>query len=260
MKLNVIALVSVGLHPTSSRPRQADHDARAVELGLRLADTRLQVLHAGNPQEPALRSYLGMGLGPGRLIVLEQAPDSDVLPALVHYIQQSVDTHLLLTGSQAETGEGSGLLPFLLAEHLSWPLVSGLVEVERIDKAWAQVLQALPRGQRQRLQVRLPFIATVDSAAPAARQSAFAAARRRGQIKIHPLKSNPDALFTTSTLQPARPRPKRLKVIKAKTGADRMRAATAKTSGGSGKILKNLPPAEGAQAIFKLLQEEGVLR
>ena len=37
-----------------------------------------------------------------------------------------------------------------------------------------------------------------------------------------------DELLAVATLQPAKPRPKRLKVIKAKSGADRMKAATAK--------------------------------
>ncbi|MCR3847216.1 electron transfer flavoprotein subunit beta, partial [Pseudomonas aeruginosa] len=61
-------------------------------------------------------------------------------------------------------------------------------------------------------------------------------------------------------LQPARPRPKRLKVIKAKTGAERMKAATAKASGGTGQVLKDLSAEAGAEAIFKLLREEGVIR
>ena len=68
--LNIIALVSVGAHPTSGRSRRAEQDARAVELGLRLAGERLQLLHAGDPQEPALRGYLGMGLS--EMTVLEQ--------------------------------------------------------------------------------------------------------------------------------------------------------------------------------------------
>lgn len=51
-----------------------------------------------------------------------------------------------------------------------------------------------------------------------------------------------------------------MKVIKAKSGADRMKAATAKASGGGGKVLKDVSPQEGAEAILKLLVEEGVLR
>lgn len=69
-----------------------------------------------------------------------------------------------------------------------------------------------------------------------------------------------DSLLAEASLQPAKSRPKRLKVIKAKTGAERMKAATAKASGGGGQVLKDASPQEGAEAIFKLLIEEGVLR
>lgn len=254
--LNIITLVSVGAHPTSGRPRRAEQDARAVELGLRLAGDNLQLLHAGDPQADALRSYLGMGLE--QLDVLEQPTGADALPVLVDYLQGS-RAQLVLTGSQAEVGEGSGMLPFLLAECLGWPMVVGLAEVEKVENGVAQVLQALPRGQRRRLKVRLPCVASVDNAAPAARQSAFGPARR-GQVEAHDVAVVDDPLLTESSLQPARPRPKRLKVIKAKTAAERMKAATAKASGGGGQVLKDVSPQEGAEAIFRLLVEEGVLR
>jgi electron transfer flavoprotein beta subunit len=254
--LNTIALVSIGAHPASGRPRRAEQDARAVELGLRLSGDRLQLLHAGDPKEDALRAYLGMGLGD--ITVLEQAPDSDALPALAAYLGNA-GAQLVLTGSQAETGEGSGMLPYLLAERLGWPLVVGLAEVEKVENGVAQVLQALPRGQRRRLQVRLPFIASVDNAAPVARQSAFGPARR-GQVQGRETNLVADSLLAEAQLQPARPRPKRLKMIKAKTGAERMKAATAKASGGGGQVLKDASPQAGAEAIFKLLLDEGVLR
>lgn len=254
--VSVIGLVSVGAHPTSGRARRAEQDARAVELGLQLAGDNLQVLHAGNPEEPALRAYLGMGLS--ELHVLEQADGDDALFALTEYIRDS-GAQLVLAGSQAETGEGSGMLPFLLAEGLGWPVVTGLAEVESLDNGTALVLQALPRGQRRRLKVRLPFVATVDNAAPKPRQSAFGPAQR-GVLDVSETQRVVDELFTDHALQAARPRPKRLKVIKAKSGADRMKAATAKASGGGGQVLKGVHPDEGAAAILKLLVDEGVLR
>ena len=254
--LNVVSLVSVGAHPTSGRARRAEQDARAVELGLHLVGARLQVLHAGDPHAEALRAYLGMGLN--EINVLEQPAHSDAVPALSEYLSHS-PAQLVLTGTQAETGEGSGMLPYLLAEQLGWPLVVGLAAVEKVDNGVAQVLQALPRGQRRRLQVRLPFVASVDNAAPIARQSAYGPARR-GRLSAVEVEVVADPLFEQGELQPAKPRPKRLKVIKAKTGAERMRAATAKASGGGGRVLKGVSAADGAEAIFKLLLEEGVLR
>lgn len=256
MQMKIVSLVSIGAHPTSGRARRAEQDARAVELGLQLAGNGLQVLHAGDIAEPALRAYLGMGLE--QLQVLEQPAGSDALPVLSDYLRET-DTQMVLAGSQAETGEGSGMLPFLLAERLGWPLVVGLAAVESVEGGVAQVLQALPRGQRRRLKVRLPFVATVDNAAPKPRQSAFGPARR-GVLQARQVEIVEDELSTEASLQPAKPRPKRLKVIKAKSGADRMKAATAKASGGSGQVLKGLSAEAGAEAILKLLIEEGVVR
>lgn len=256
MSTKVISLVSVGAHPSSGRARRAEQDARAVELGLQLAGDNLQVVHAGDPHEAALRAYLGMGLE--HLDVLEQPAGADVLGVLGDYLRDA-GAQLVLTGSQAETGEGSGMLPFLLAERLGWPLVVGLAQVEAIDNGSAVVLQALPRGQRRRLKVRLPLLATVDNAAPKPRQSAFGPARR-GVLAACDVAVVQDPVLVDDALQPARPRPKRLKVIKAKSGADRMKAATAKASGGGGKVLKDVSAQEGAEAILKLLVEEGVVR
>ncbi len=86
-ELNIVALVSIGAHPASGRPRRAEQDARAVELGLRLSGPRLQVLHAGDPHAEALRGYLGMGLE--RLSVLEQPAGADALPALAEHLRDS---------------------------------------------------------------------------------------------------------------------------------------------------------------------------
>lgn len=256
MSTKVISLVSIGAHPGSGRSRRAEQDARAVELGLQLAGDNLQVVHAGDHRQEALRAYLGMGLD--HLDVLEQPEGADVLEVLGDYLRDA-GAQLVLTGSQAETGEGSGMLPFLLAEKLGWPLIVGLAEVESIENGTAQVLQALPRGQRRRLKVRLPLLATVDNAAPKPRQSAFGPARR-GVLAARDVAIVEDELLADAELQPARPRPKRLKVIKAKSGADRMKAATAKASGGGGQVLKGVSAEEGAQAILKLLIEEGVVR
>ncbi len=254
--LNVVSLVSIGQHPKSGRARRAEQDARAVELGLKLAGERLVMLHAGDAQEEALRSYLGMGLK--GMTVLKQPENGDAIPALCHYL---ADEHpdIVLTGVRAESGEASGMTPYLLAEKLGWPVVTRIADITRIENGEAEILQALPRGQRRALKVRLPFVASVDLAAAEPRQSAYGPGRRASVDGIAS-ESSEDRVRSSWSEAPARKRPKRLKVVKAKTAADRFKAATAKSSGDGGKVMKNESAREKAQAVFDLLVEEGVLR
>ncbi|QOR40597.1 electron transfer flavoprotein subunit beta [Billgrantia diversa] len=258
-RLEVAVLVSVGRHPLTGRSRRADQDARGVELAMSLDKAHIRLLHAGTldeQSESALRGYLGMGLP--QLTLVEQPPGADVVPALADMLDEA-RPQLVIAGERAEEGEGSGLLPYLLSERLGWPLVSGLAAVEKVENGVATLLQALPRGQRRRLQVRLPAIVTVDAAAATARQSAFGPARR-GEVEVETAAVVWDEAQSEWSVAPARKRPKRLKLIKATSARERFKAAAAKAEGGSGQVLTDMTPEQGAEAIFKLLKEEGVLR
>lgn len=256
--LSVAVLVSVGRHPLTARARRADHDARAVEMALSLGNANVQLIHAGDnvvPSEDALRSYLGMGLE--EISLIKQSLGADVIPVLATWLREAAP-HLVLTGARAEAGEGSGLVPYMLAEILGWPVISGLAQVESIEGGIATVLQALPRGKRRRLRIRLPAIATVDSSAPVARQSAFGPARR-GEFATRTCASAIDELKAQWSEQPARKRPKRLKIVKSASARDRFKAAAAKADSGGGQLLSDVTPEQGAEAIFTLLKGEGVL-
>nr|NMG01093.1 electron transfer flavoprotein subunit beta [Aromatoleum toluolicum] len=259
-RVKVAALVSVGRHPVTGRPRRAEYDARAVEIGLSLATGGgLHLVHAGecsSESEAALRAYLGMGIA--AVDMVQQPAGADIVPALESWLRE-LGPRLVLCGARGETGEASGLVPFLLAERLGWSLVCGLAEVESVDGDSMTVLQALPRGQRRRLKVRLPAVVTVDAAAQPARQSAFGPARR-GELQRLDAPVTPDREAQGWTTAPARKRPKRLKIVKATSARDRFKAAAAKAEGGGGQVLTGVSAQAGAEAILKLLREEGVLR
>ena len=148
--LEIAVLLSVGSHPASGRARRAPLDAQALELALRLAEsgqttTRIHAIHAGNPAEPALRDYLGMGLD--RLEVLETAPGADPVLALIARLRE-LSPAIILAGSSAEGGEDSGMVPYLIAQALNRTLIPDIVGIDLTD-AEAALTQALPRGQRR---------------------------------------------------------------------------------------------------------------
>jgi len=258
--LSVISLVSIGEHPTSRRPRRAEQDARAIELGIKLVGENLQTLHAGElsddtKQQTALRSYLGMGIT--GIDLLEMPAQADAALVIAEHLKQQ-NPDIILTGVRAESGESSGMLPYLLAEHLGMAMVTSIADILSVDEVnqQAEVLQALPRGQRRKLTVDLPFVASVDMAAAMPRQSAFGPAMR-GQLETATAGSFSDEEASSWQTTDAKKRPKRLKIIKAKTAADRFKAATAKASGGGGKVVHGVE--ESAQAIIDLLVEEGLV-
>ncbi|MEP1384808.1 MAG: electron transfer flavoprotein subunit beta [Paraglaciecola sp.] len=258
--IKISVLVSVGEHPLSARPCRAEQDARALELGLMLAPENLQIVYAGTTSDSAaaavLKEYMGMGID--QVEVLDVPPKTDVTLPLLEKLKQDCPD-VVLTGMRAENGESSGMLPYLLSEQLKMAMVPAISNILSIDKTagFAEVLQALPRGQRRKVKVNLPFIASVDMAAAAPRQSAYGSAMR-GHLKIDPVtQTMHDADQEQWQISPAQARPKRLKIVKAKTAADRFKAATAKVQGGLGKVIYD--NKESAEAILKLLKDEKIL-
>jgi electron transfer flavoprotein beta subunit len=254
MALDVAVLVSLGRHPASGRMRPARADARALELALRLPDARLHVIHAGDPAEPALRDFLGMGVA--EVAVLDLPKGADPLPALAGHLK-TLRPALVLTGQRAEAGEDSGLLPYLLAEALDAALVPAVVAAS-FEGDTAALQQALPRGRRRDLRASWPLVATVSPSAPAPRLPAFGPARR-GRIETLAAEALADTARSEWKEKPARRRPKRLKVIGKGSAADRVKAVT-EMQGGKGKLLTDVTPEAAAEAVWAYLVEEGIVR
>ena len=252
MALDVAVLLSIGRHPASGRSRRADLDSRALELALRLGpEIRLHAIHAGDPAEPALADYFGMGLE--SLTVLRQPPGADILPALADHLA-GLNPAVILAGLAAEAGEGSGMLPYLLAQRLGAALLPAMAEASLAGEGIAG-LQALPRGRRRRLAAGLPAVLTVDRAAVPGRQSAFARARA-GRIVTIEAPPAPRAAGLREV--PARPKPRRLKIATGGSAAERLRAAT-EMQAGRGQLLMQPTPEAAAEAILDYLVKEGIL-
>jgi len=258
--ISVTTLVSIGEHPLSGRPRRAEQDARAIELGLKLVKDKLNTLYVGPAHNgettDVLRNYLGMGLA--KIDIIDAPQHTDVVTTLLENFSAN-KADIILTGGRAENGESSGMLPYLLAEQLNMAIVASITEIVSIDtlSGQAEVLQALPRGQRRKIKVRLPFIATVDMAAAPPRQSAYGWAMRGELVVKHSKTYQQDVEQSQWQVNGAQKRPKRLKIVKAKTAADRFKAATAKVQGGSGKVIYD--SKESAQEILNLLISEGII-
>ena len=141
--LRLDVLLSVGRHRLTGRAQRADGDARALEMALSLKqalslrealvaekttppEVELIPWHQGpegDDTEAALRGYLGMGLDAIRWIKAPAAADA-MAPLRASLASPSAgDAHhrqarLVLCGMRAEQGEGTGMLPMVLAEQL----------------------------------------------------------------------------------------------------------------------------------------------
>lgn len=251
MSLSVVVLVSVGRHPVSNRALRSSQDARAVELALRLPSAAVRLLHAGDPNEVALRDYLGMGVA--ALDIVPVASGCDPRPTLVAELIKGIPA-LLLCGARGDTGFASGFLPYFLAAALDLPLLSHVCAIES-DGHVHRVTCAVARGHRRRYQVVGPAVLTVGDAAPAARQSAFLKARS-GRINI--LSGHTDApVFQGWEASASRPHPRRLRRFKSNATAEERLSAVMEHSVRNGTLLQRLSAEAAAGELLDWLQSAG---
>ena len=249
--MKAVVLLSAGLHPVSGQPAPVPVEAQAVRLALALG-AEVTGLHAG-AEEVAIRDHLGRGLK--EIALLPLSAGGDPLPVLAEALHAAAPD-LVLAGRRGSGGTDSGLLPYRLARALSWPVVADAAALGRDDDILA-VEQALPRGTRRRVRVRLPCVVTVHPAAPPPLPFAFAAARR-GRVTRHPGLATPRSLVEDLEERPYRRRPRLLGAAPGGSAADRLRAATEAASGG-GQLLVNPPPEIAAAEILAFLRRVGVL-
>jgi electron transfer flavoprotein beta subunit len=253
--LEITVLCSLGQHPGSGRPRCATADVRALALALQLG-AEVSAVHVGDPESAALRDYLGQTAGRRSLEcldVIDVPTGRDIRPALIDYLRQK-NPDVILAGTHAECGEGSGMLAYDLAAALGHALVANIDSLSVAADGSFELTQVLARGRRRALGVDGPLIATIG--AGAAVRPVFAYARAvRGQIRrLKPAVECP--LFVAPSIRPARARPKRLRAGSG-NAAERLRAAS-ETPAGQGRLLVDPSAEEAALAIADYLRAEGL--
>ena len=248
--MRAVVLLSAGLHAVSGRPAPVPVEAQAVRLALALG-ADVTGLHAGTDEAP-IQDHLGRGL---QEVVLVSFDGGEPLPVLAETLREAAPD-VVLAGRRGTGGTDSGLLPYRLAHALSRPIVADAAAL-----AWEgdllAVEQALPRGMRRRVRVRMPCVVTVHPAAPPPLPYAFAAARR-GRVAHQPGVAAPARLPEDLEERPYRRRPRLLGAAPGGSAADRLRAATEMASSG-GQLLVNPSPEVAAAEILAFLRRVGVL-
>jgi electron transfer flavoprotein beta subunit len=246
MSLKIAVLVSAGKHPTSGQARHCRNDSLALQIGLNLSND-VKVLHAGEPNNAALQDYLALG-----------APQIDVVPATSDMIEnlaaQLQNTDLILTGTRAENGEDSGLLPYLLAAKLNLPIVADALEITQRENQ-LEVLQFLPKGQRRRVLMSLPAVVAVHPSAAVTLNFIHA---RQSLGSISTLPAGNAATKPSQWLTGAPRKPIKLVASATLTGHQRLMAAISSKAKG-GAVVNEGNNVEKAQVILRYLREHQLI-
>ncbi|HEY0292230.1 MAG TPA: electron transfer flavoprotein subunit beta [Hansschlegelia sp.] len=255
--MKIVVLLSAGAHPVSSAPVLPRLEAQAMRIALALGETT--GLHAGPSAAPAADA-LGHGLG--LLTHLATREGADPIPALVAALKAETPD-LVLAGRRGQGGEETGLAPYAVAAALGVTIVADAVALAPGAAPGALVVeQALPKGARRRLVVRLPALVTVHPGAPAPGAYAYGVARR-GRVDtiwgVAGSAAEPTAIAVEERAY--RPRPKLMRSApSAGSAAERLAAATGGGPASSGaNVLVQPTPDEAARAILEHLRRIGVL-
>jgi electron transfer flavoprotein beta subunit len=262
--MKIAVLVSVGRHPVSGTARYSRNDAAALTIALSLAKTHgatLDVLHAGDPSNPALKEYLALGARTVEVLEVAATPEfkGDAIAPLAARLR---GYDLVLTGTRAEGAFDSGMLPYSVANALDMPLVGAAVDLTLRDGC-AEVRQFMPKGLRRRVEVRLPAVIAVHPMANTAPSYAYARLRE-GTIRPvatgasgTPVAGSPDAANSDDlawTTRPATAKPVRLAAAEKRSGHARMLSATTTESRGGSVVIEG-SSVEKAQVILAYLRE-----
>jgi electron transfer flavoprotein beta subunit len=259
-------LVASRLDAVSGRSTRSRGDAAAVALALRQAATaQVRVVSAGAMSDEVARDYLA--LGAGRIELFDVDADTDaahLVPLLASVVANSA---LVLTGTRAASGLGSGVLPYALAAALGRPMIADVVDLQPQGAAWI-VTQAGPKGARRRLRVTVPAVLAICAAPSGALRHSYRD-RMAGEVVRQPCPNGTAAPVSTatgtgtSTAWSFVPLARRHQVLEARarqSGHDRMLGAIDTQSASRGGTLIDAGNADDkARAILDYLRTHALV-
>lgn len=232
-----VVLVSLGHNPVGDRPRLPPDEAAAIALaaGAGLAP---RLIHAGS-QENVVALRRGLGLGGRSLEILDAGAKADAAAVLCKAIAED-PPDLVLCGARAETGECSGMVPYLVGAALGRPVIADCMDLRRDGSAW--VARTRASGGARRV-LELPSTGAVLSLAPGALDAPLGSrlAADTGTVTHCTVEAAPDPRHETEA-RPARRVPPPI--------------AAPQSATVSGEVITD--PEAGADAIIALLQRVGL--
>jgi electron transfer flavoprotein beta subunit len=257
-------LVSVRIDPTSGRATRSRADASAVALAQQALDRRGEprLCTVGDMPVSVVRDYLAQGVSQlTRLRMRGDASLGEVVAALELACRAG---GLVLAGARAESGFGSGLLPYALAKRLQRPVINEVVDLLREPDGGWRVVQAQPRGARRTWRLEpgvaavLVMSARLEQREDLPRRYSWVAAQA-GAI-MEPPASTPApraAKGAQWSLEPARKQRRPLAPVSAESGAARMARATGSSDPGGkgGTVIREGSVMEKAQLLLEHLRK-----
>ena len=251
----ITVLVGWHDHRVSGRPVRNPGDTVAASLALTLAGAdAIRLLCAGAMPDGVARDYLA--LGARRIEIFDMSPPGahDIAPLLASALR---DSTMVLTGTRAAGGPGSGALPYAIADRLHRPMLPDVVALQADRGAWL-VTQALPKGARRRLRLNVPAVLAIHPSAPVVPRHSHRD-RQAGEVLRHTVAAT-DLAASPWQIVPAARQLHRLRAESARSGHSRMLGAIAtEHRAATGAVLKDGSADDKARAIFDYLRTHSLL-
>ncbi len=249
----------------------ADESALELALGLRADAGTVLALTVGPARaEGALREALAAGadrvlrLWDDGWAATEPFRTATLLAAALHTGDLP---DLILCGTRS-ADRGTAQVPALLAEHLGWPVVTGVTQL-KLRPGQAVIQRRLDRGAREEVEVDLPTVLALEPGLARLRHASLPGLMSAQRAEVPVLSptdlglSPADLGFPTPALRATRPPCPRPRTIFT-PDSDRPpheridQILSAGVTRKSGQILEG-PPDEMAAAIIDFLRERGFL-